>query len=366
MRRIGIVIYSLAGAGAERVAVNLASQFIKLGDAVDVILARREGELLDSLPSEARIYHAEIMSAKGWRVAIREYSIKKQPDVLLAMMEGAGVLSIQATNALDIPVYIASQVHFSRHYKRSARWKERCFMPLAARWYLPKAAGIIGASEGVSKDIQKTGNLTDSKVHTIYNPIITDELYTMLSEPVGHPWLASDRDWLTVVTVGRLTEQKDHDTLLYAIQKISKSCSVRLLILGQGERLHELKELASQLDMNDIVCFVGYDPNPHRFVAASDVFVLSSAWEGFGNVLVEALAAFTPVVSTDCPSGPSEVLAQGKFGQLVPVADSESLAEAIVNASMYPVDKDDLSEHLQKFESKRIAQRYLDVMRLTG
>ncbi len=365
MRRIGIVIYSLAGAGAERVSVNLASQFIKLGYTVDFILARREGELLDSLPSEARVYHAEIMSAKGWRVAIREYSIKKQPDALLAMMEGAGVLAIQATKALDISVYMVSHIHFSLHYKRSLRRKERFLMPLAARWYLPKAAGVIGVSEGVSKDIRKAAGLTESKVHTIYNPIITDNFYSLIDKPTHHPWLVPDRDWVTVITVGRLTAQKDHETLLHAVQRISKSRSVRLLILGQGERLHELKELVSQLGMNDIVCFIGYDPNPHRFVAASDVFVLSSAWEGFGNVLVEALAAFTPVVSTDCPSGPSEVLAQGKFGQLVPVDDSESLAEALVHAPTYPVDKGDLSEHLQKFEARHVARRYLDVMRLT-
>jgi glycosyltransferase involved in cell wall biosynthesis len=365
MARIGIVIYSLAGAGAERVAVNLAREFLCMGHQVDFVLARREGELLASLPEAAGVFHADVASAAAWRAVIEAYAVAQRPDALLAMMEGAGVLALKAARALGrVPVYVVSHIHFSRHCRNAKRWKERLLMPLAARWYLPSAAGVIGVSEGVSADIRRSAGLRHARVHTIYNPILTEEFYRLVAEPATHPWLAPSRDWLTVVTVGRLTEQKDHETLLRAVRAIKASRPVRLLIVGQGDRRGALESLARELDIADVVAFTGFDPNPHRQVARADVFALSSGWEGFGNVLVEALAAGVAVVSTDCPSGPSEILARGRFGALVPVGDSEALAAAIMRAKRVTAPKHELVEHLKQFESRAVARRYLDVMGL--
>lgn len=362
MARIGIVIYSLAGAGAERVSVNLAQEFVAAGHDVDFILAQGEGELLADVPSVVGVHLAPSASARGWRSAIKEYIEQYSPAVLLAMMEGAGVMSLQACKGHDVPVYVVSHIHFSRHCRHASRWKERWLMPLAARWYLPRAAGVIGVSNGVSEDIRHAAGLESEKVHTIYNPILTEEFYRKAAEPVDHPWFVRDRDWLTVVTVGRLTEQKDHDTLLRAIREANKERPVRLLVLGQGERRPELEVLAEELGIGEIVEFAGFDPNPCRYIAAADVFALSSQWEGFGNVLVEALAAGIRVVSTDCPSGPREILDNGRFGELVPVGDSSALAAVILGARKRELDCTALESHLRQFESGRVAQQYLKEM----
>lgn len=364
MARIGIVIYSLAGGGAERVAVNLAHEFVAAGHAVDFVLASPEGELMDQIPAEAGVHVAGIGGAKGWRAAIRSYVDTSSPDRLLAMMEGAGVLAIQGARG-RVPVFVVSHIYFSRHYSVAPRWKERWLLPWAARWYFSKAAGIIGVSKGVSKDIQQSAALKAEKVHTIYNPILTEKLYRKAAMPVNHPWLIPTRDWLTVVAVGRLTEQKDYRTLLRAVADIARRRPVRLMVLGQGEQLVELRSLSEALGIGDIVEFSGFDPNPHRYVAAADVFALSSAWEGLPTVLIEALACDTPVVSTDCPSGPSEILANGRFGQLVPVGDITALADAILHAKEYSVSREALVEHLKQFEGRTVAMRYLRVMGVT-
>ncbi len=362
MAHIGIVIYSLVGAGAERVSVNLAQEFVVAGHKVDFILAQGEGALLTEARSVSGVHVARSAGARGWHSAIKEYIEQHSPAVLLAMMEGAGVISIQACKGHDIPVYVVSHIHFSRHCRHALRWKERWLMPLAARWYLPRAAGVMGVSNGVSADIRHAAGLESEKVHTIYNPILTEELYRKAAAPVDHPWFVRDRDWLTVVTVGRLTEQKDHDTLLRAIREANRERPVRLFVLGQGERRSELEVLADELGIGEIVEFAGFDPNPYRYIAGADVFALSSQWEGFGNVLVEALAAGIHVVSTDCPSGPREILDNGRFGELVPVGDSNALAAGILRAGKREVDCKALESHLMQFESRRVAHQYLKEM----
>jgi len=364
MARIGVVIYSLAGAGAERVSVNLGQEFVAAGHKVDFILAQGEGELLAEVPSVAGVHVARSAGARGWRSAIKEYMDQHSPAAMLAMMEGAGVISLQACKGRDVPVYVVSHIHFSRHCRHASRWKERWLMPLAARWYLPLAAGVIGVSNGVSEDIRHAAGLAPEKVHTIYNPILTDEFYGKAAEPVDHPWFVPDRGWLTVVTVGRLTEQKDQDTLLRAVREANKGQPVRLLVLGQGERRSELEALGDELGIGEIVEFAGFDPNPYRYIAAADVFALSSRWEGFGNVLVEALAAGICVVSTDSPSGPREILGSGCFGELVPVGDYNALARGILRAGDREIDLNALKHHLRQFESKPVGHQYLVTMGL--
>lgn len=364
MSRIGIIIYSLAGAGAERVSVNLSRNFVEQGHQVDFVLSSGEGELIDELISDIGIYSAKKATAKDWRKAIALYVKNAKPDVLLAMMEGAGIIAIQTLKAIrsKVPVYVVSHVHFSKHCKSSKRLKERYLMPIAARWFLPHARAVIGVSDGVTEDISQSAGLSKKQVITIYNPVISTDFEKKTSEAVVHPWLIKDRDWLTVITVGRLTKQKAHEILIEAIYKANKKCDVRLLVIGQGERDSALNEQVKKLNLCEKVQFLGFKINPYSYIAHADVFALSSAWEGFGNVLVEALAAGTAVVSTDCPSGPSEILAEGRFGQLVPVANSNALAEAILAANNYPIDDLNLTEHLDQFRSTTVAKKYLNLM----
>lgn len=355
MARIGIVIYSLAGGGAERISLNLSREFLAAGHAVDFVLAKGEGELMPEVPSAAGVHFARAKGAKGWRASIRDYTAEWRPNVLLAMMEGAAVLSIQALkhSGSGVPVVARIPNHFSTHCRESPRWKERYLLPMAARWYLPDAKRVVAISNGVMEDVISTIGLRRDKVVRIYNPA-SDASVTKPRDSM-HSWLDSKRSWLAVVTAGRLTAQKQQDILLKAVALSNISADTRLIVLGQGELEPELRELSRTLGISDKVDFVGFVNNPCDYFSQADVFSLSSAWEGFGNVLIEALGAGTAVVSTDCPSGPAEILANGRFGQLVPVGDSDALAEAILRAETYSVDRASLENHLSQFEGRTVA-----------
>jgi len=165
----------------------------------------------------------------------------------------------------------------------------------------------------------------------IYNPVVTPSLKSLATAPVDHPWIGTNQPPL-VLAVGRLTAQKDYPTLLRAFAKVRSRRNCRLIILGEGELRDSLEALTSQLGIADSVQLPGFADNPFAWMSKASLFVLSSAWEGLPNVLIQAMACGTPVVSTDCPSGPAEILENGKWGRLVPVGDEVALAEAMDRA----------------------------------
>jgi len=365
MARIGIILYSLAGGGAERVSVNLSKEFIKLKHDVDFIVARNDGEFINEIPEQASLFHpAKKSNAKSWKRLIRQYTDTYAPYCLLAMMEGAGILAIQATRRLKTKVYVVSHIHFSHHCKHSSRWKERLLMPIAAKWYLPKSDGIIGVSYGVTEDIRNSTRIPKEKTHTIYNPVLTEDFFRKATEKTQHPWLAKERAWITIISAGRLNKQKNYTLLLNSIALVKEKLDIRLIILGQGEELPELKETAKSLKIEKIVDFLGFEENPYKYIAASDIFVLSSNWEGLPTVLIETLAIKTPIISTDCPSGPREILNHGEYGQLVSINNAEEISNAILLAPKKKIDHTKLSKHLDFFRSSNIAKQYLKTMGL--
>ena len=365
MGRIGIVCYSLAGGGAERMAVHLAREFNTAGFMVDFLLAKREGEFLEKVCEDFNVFSAAASGARNWRLLIQGYIQDYSPSVLLGMMEGSSVIACQAARRSQKPCPVIARIpnHFSRHCRESLRWKERWLMPLAARFYFSRVKHVIAISDGVRDDIILSARLRPENVSTIYNPVLLNG-YTSQKGSVDDPWLLPAPGWISVVTAGRLCKQKQQEILIEAIALANQVSSTRLLVLGKGERESELKNLCRELQIEDRVKFMGFVENPSLYIEKYDVFVLSSAWEGFGNVLVEALFSGTAVVSTDCPSGPSEILASGRFGQLVPVGDSQAMSDALIRAKTYPVDKAALNQHLQMFESKYVAKQYLQVMGL--
>ncbi|MCL7939444.1 glycosyltransferase [Halomonas sp. ATCH28] len=344
-------------------AINLSREFVEAGHDVDFLLGSREGDYLDSVPDSCEVIFPEQPGASHWRNSIISYIDQRQPFVLLGMMEGASIIAIQASRRSKgkVPVVARIPNHFSTHCRESPRWKERYLMPLAARWYLPKAKRVVAISEGVKEDVISTAGLKKNKAVTIYNPAFECSPKAGQYRRV-HSWLDSKSSWISVVTAGRLSAQKQQDVLLKAIALANLTADTRLVILGQGECEEALRLEIHQLDIADKVDLVGFVNNPLDYFAQADVFALSSAWEGFGNVLVEALGVGATVVSTDCPSGPSEILAKGHFGQLVPVGDSQAMADAILRAKEHPVDPAALAEHLKQFEAQTVARQYLRVM----
>lgn len=227
----------------------------------------------------------------------------------------------------------------------------------AYRWAYRRADAVVGISHAVSRDITYLTGRMD--VVTIHNPIDIETVQEKAREPVVHPWF--DDAIPVVIGVGRLVPTKDFATLIKAFAELRQKREARLVILGEGPERPALQQLVKDLNLEESVWLPGFMTNPFRYVARSSIFVLSSRWEGFGNVLVEALACGTPVISTDCPGGPSEILEGGKWGHLVPVGDHEALAKAMLdtlNDEVYPPVKDRAGE----FNVDRAVDTYLQLM----
>jgi glycosyltransferase involved in cell wall biosynthesis len=173
--------------------------------------------------------------------------------------------------------------------------------------------------------------LARDRVQVVYNPVITPAVSAMACQPAEHPWYGLGQPPV-ILGVGRLTRQKDFPTLIRAFAAVRRQRHARLIILGEGEDRAELEALVTELGLGRDVALAGFRDDAVAYMASSAVFVLSSAWEGLPTVLIEALAAGTRVVSTDCPSGPREILQEGRLGALVPVGDAPALARAVIDA----------------------------------
>ncbi|HEY8363833.1 MAG TPA: glycosyltransferase, partial [Tissierellaceae bacterium] len=248
--------------------------------------------------------------------------------------------------------------------KNSLNFKAR-ILPILMKFLYPLADAVIAVSEGVAKDLTQIIGLPAEKVKVIYNPVITPEIFKKAEEPIKHPWFAPG-ELPVILGVGRLTKQKDFITLIRAFDIVRKEYPSRLVILGEGEERPELEALVQELDLEQYVNMPGFVENPFSYMKKAAVFVLSSRWEGLPNVLIQALALGIPVVSTACPSGPTEILEKGKLGRLVPVGNEVIMAKAILE-ELKKQNKSGLNECVQnnifkRFHINKITESYLTLI----
>jgi glycosyltransferase involved in cell wall biosynthesis len=362
---IALFLYSLDGGGAERVMLNLACNFAQRGLKVDLVLVQAKGPYLSQLPSEVRVVELKAARTQTSLWDLITYLRRERPSVLLSTMHYANEVALWAKALAWVPtkVLVCEQNTLSRYANNTSRSVER-WTPLWAKLFYPWADGIITASRGVAQDLVKVTGLPVSRIQVIYNPVITPELAEQAKVSVNHPWF-TEGEPPVILGVGRLVGQKDFPTLIRAFDQVQRSQSARLMILGSnaGSR-PELEKLIQELGLEQSVAMPGFVDNPYSYMAKAGVFVLSSRWEGFGNVVAEALAVGTPVVSTDCESGPAEILAHGKYGELVPVGDPSAMAKAILKVLSGDVPSVDPT-WLSQFSLDTIAQQYLSVMGIT-
>ncbi|HYQ90484.1 MAG TPA: glycosyltransferase, partial [Candidatus Competibacteraceae bacterium] len=266
---------------------------------------------------------------------------------------------------------ISERTHLSTNLAHSGGgtrdWRRRYLSPLMRHTYL-QADAIIAVSDGVADDLAAHIDIPRQTITRIYNPTFFPELPERAKEAVEHPWFAPGAPPV-VLSVGRLGRQKDFSTLLCAFARVRSTRPLRLMILGeasdpdeQGDRLAKLTALADELGITADFVLLGFVPNPFAYMARSAVLVLSSVHEGFPNVLVEAMACGCPVVSTDCPSGPAEILDNGRFGPLVPVGDEVAMAQAIVAVLDCPPAKVRLRARAALFSFEQAIDNYEAVL----
>lgn len=329
---IALVTSSMRGGGAQRVMAKLAAGFASQGYDVDLVLGAAEGAYLAEVPREVRVVDLRARRMATAVVPLARYLRTTRPAVVFSALDYVNVVTVvaRAVAGVDLRLVVSERNTLSAAVAHTARRRTR-LMPRLIRWTYPHADAVVAVSSGVAEDLVAVCGLDPAAVHVLNNPVVTPELVQMRSQPVEHPWLRA-RSAPVVLAVGRLVPQKDFATLLDAFARVRATRAARLVLLGEGPLRTDLEQQAARLGIADDVDLPGFRPNPYPAMAAADVFVLSSRWEGSPGVLVEAMSCGTPVIATDCVSGPRQILGNGRYGRLVPVGDTAAMAAAVADA----------------------------------
>ncbi len=360
--RIAVFVSFSGSGGVERMILNLLKGLVDLGIPLDLVPVKMEGTHIRSLPPEVRVVDPGSSHTLSTLPGLVRYLKTERPTALLAAKDRANQTAVMARYLAGVPTRLVLRMGttLSGAMAGRSRLKER-FWYLRMRFLYPHADAVVAVSRGVANDLETRAFLPPSLLQVIENPVITPELLSMADEPLDHFWF-QDRDCPVIIGVGRLTRQKDFITLVRAFAKVRKSRPCRLVLLGEGRDRFRIEKLANELGIRSDVDLPGFVNNPYTYMSKAALFALSSAWEGSPNVLTEALALGTPVVATDCPSGPREVLENGRYGPLVPIGDPEALADAIVSTLDAPIKKNLLKSAVRAYTVEISSKRYLDVL----
>jgi glycosyltransferase involved in cell wall biosynthesis len=327
--KIAMYLPNLGGGGAERVAVYLANGLAERGYPTTFVLGEATGPYLADTSPDVRVVELKRRHTTTSILPLARYLRREMPAVLFSHLDYVNIGALAARALARVNTRVVPIVHMTYSQAQAHQRVRRArFVGTAMRWLYPRAARVVVVSQGAADDLVRSIGVPNRLIRVIYNPVITPRMKQLSQQPPSHPWLAPGSPPL-ILGIGRLTRQKDFATLLRAVAILRKRRDCRLLILGEGEERPALERLVQELQLTEIVALPGFVENPYGYLGRCALFALSSAWEALPTVLIEALAAGASVVSTDCPSGPAEILHKGQFGRLVPVADSEALAQAM-------------------------------------
>ena len=407
-KRIAIVIDHMKGGGAERVCLDLSRNFILKGNAVDLILCEFKGRLPQQIPPEVNLFvleekqhrkncnnncstpndkinwivptnsiqysdhlkhvilcwpfgiklktskkHKRVFPTRSDRRsrlahAFSVYLIENRPDLVLANLCHSVFCTLIGREISAISVPVICSIHASQSELFLLERKVNSAL-------LHKADYVHTVSKGIKNELSELNWADDKIITTIYNSVEKQRILQLATRSSGHPWVERKVKFnhKIILSVGRLSREKNYPLLIKSFANLAQSENLKLIILGEGDVRNNLQSLVVELSLRDIVSMPGWIANPFSFMRQTDVFVLSSDFEGFGNVLIEALACGCNIVSTDCPHGPREILDDGKFGELVPVDDEPAMTEAIAISLHSNPSRQVLVKRAEEFSPQR-------------
>ncbi len=345
--------------------VNLAHGFSKRGVQVDIVLAKADGVFLSCIPAGVEVFDLGVERVYRAVPGLVRYLRMRRPDALLSALTHANFVAVVGRLVAGVPARTVVAVHstLSVEVDQTRGLKGKVIPGLASLLYR-RADRVIAVSAGVADDLARCVSLPRKKIAVVYNPVVTPDLLARANEPLDHPWF-SEGEPPVVLSVGRLTAAKDYSTLIRAFALVRRKRAARLMILGEGDERPHLEALAGELGLEEDVALPGFVENPYAYMRRARVVVLSSRWEGLPTVLIEALAVGANVVSADCPSGPREILEEGRWGRLVPVGDVDALAEAILCSLDEPEAPPGAPERMfERFGLDAVVDQYLNALGL--
>ncbi len=333
---LALLVPDLTGGGAERVMVNLAGGLVALGHRVDMVVLAERGQYRDQVAPGVRIVSLGVERARNSVPALARYLRANRPAGLISALGHVNVAAIIANGLAGRPTRVLVTEHLAYLAGAEASTVQKLFPRVAGLTYRA-AHSVVAVSRGVADTFASASGFPRGRVTVIPNPVLTQTLYARRDADFDLPVQAP-----FILAVGRLTKQKNYPLLLEAFGRVRTARpGVKLVILGEGED-------RAQLEGHEDVLLPGFTTNPYAWMKACSVFAMSSDWEGLPTVLIEALACGASVVSTDCDSGPREILDGGRLGRLVPVGDADALADALIAALDDPGPKaseDDLAPY---------------------
>ncbi len=347
--------------GVDRYSKNLMFALAEKGFKVELLKIKNHGPYLKLFHKNLKVYELNTSHVYSSIFFLIKYLKNRQPQILLTDKERvnrtailAKLLSRSSTRLFvrmgtTISVDLASRGCFDR-------WIQKVSIGKLYRF----ADRVIVSSKGVAEDMSEYTGLPKEHIEVVPCPVIDEAILSKTFPYPDHPWFKPDSPPV-ILSAGELCKRKDFSTLIKAFKIVKENIDARLVILGKGRLLNKLIKLTHELEIDRYVDFPGFVENPYPYMAHANVFVLSSLWEGLGFVLIEALAVGTPVVSTDCPSGPSEILQNGKYGPLVPPKDHQKMAEAIIKVLKEPPPSDYLKKAVVPYLVNNATERYLKV-----
>jgi len=392
--QIAILVRSFTGGGMERMLVTLAGGFARRGyrtslwvgvphgalrtgvpAGVEVVQLRRSLPLIGRLAAASvhptmdrsmlSLFGATSPSMMSRLPDLARQMRERRPDVLFAAGTQSNVAALWARklSGVDTRIVVSERNTLSVVTKEGRGGFRRAYHLWAGQFY-PGADAIVSVSNGVADDLSRTTAIARECITVLPNPVVSPQLLAHASEPLQHPWL-DDAAVPLLLAAGRLHRQKDFPTLLRAFARVRAERPVRLVILGEGSERRRLERLVQELRIAPDVALPGFSHNPWAWMSRAALFVLSSAWEGIANVLIEALACGCPVVSTDCPGGPREILSGG-VGELTAIGDDRDLAAAILRSLGRTHDRAWLRSQAAGYSVERSLDRHLEVLLAPG
>lgn len=360
--RLAIFVPSMGGGGAERVMVTLANGFAARGHPVDLVLASATGPCLADVGGDVRVVDLAAGRVLPAIPALARYLRRERPAAMLAALSHANLAAILARMAARTQTRLVVseraslagvKATYTGAYHRAIR--------LGMRLLYGRADAVIAVSQAMAREVVAHTGLPPARVHAIYNPVVTPALLRMVEAPADHPWLTGERTVPVVLAVGRLSHEKNLPLLLEAFARLRRGRPARLLLLGEGPDRPALEALAERLGIAADVDFAGFATNPFPAMRAADLYVMSSRFEGLPNALVQAMACGARLISTDCPTGPAEILDNGRWGRLVPPDDVAAMAGAMAAALDDPTPPDTRAR-AEAFRADTIIDEYLAVL----
>jgi len=358
-RHVAFYMHDLSGGGVERMRLALIAALRVRGIQATLVVGAKAGSLVSLVPKDLTVVELGCHGTLGSIRPLAHFLSSARPDVLVSSLDHNNITAILAGRLAASGVRVVICQHNALSAERSHGWRYRV-VPLLYRLLQGGAHGIVAVSHGVAVDMARTARIPADRITVIHNPVVTADFAARMDAPPPHPWLAESVCPVFVFT-GRLTPQKDPETLLRALARVVAHTPARLLVLGEGELRDALALLACRLGIADDVAFCGFQANPLPWLRYATACVVSSRYEGLGNVIIEALACGTPVIASDCPYGPSEILLGGTIGRLVPVGDPEALAEAMVVQLRAQSDPAKLRARAAGFTAAACAQAHLNL-----